>query len=238
MDQTKPTLKIAAKTDIKSWPPDDRPREKLLLKGVQALSDAELIAILIRTGDRQKSALRVAQELLQAVDKDLVTLSRLSVRDCMKVKGIGKVKAITLVAALELGRRREAGNLFKKPAIRNSEDAAKILRPLFADHRHEVFVILFLNTGNQVNHYEVISQGGLKSTVVDPKIVMRKAIEQDATSIILCHNHPSGNLEPSSADERLTKKLCAAALLLDIKIMDHLIVSSQGFFSFADAGLL
>ncbi len=223
---------------IKSWPTDDRPREKLLLKGVQALSDAELIAILLRTGDRNRTALALAQELLQSVEGDLFRLSRLSIKDCMKVKGIGKVKAVTLVAALELGRRRQSGNIFKKPVIKSSTDAAKILQPLLADHTHEVFVSLFLNAANEVMHYAIISEGGMKGTVVDPKIVLRKALEQGAANLILCHNHPSGNLKPSKADLHLTNKLRDGARLLDIIVLDHLIVSSHGFFSFADEGLI
>ncbi len=233
-----PNKATSAKAGIKSWPQDDRPREKLLLKGVQALSNAELLAILLRTGSREKTALGLAQELLQTVGQDLIMLSRLGVKDCMKIPGIGKVKAITLIAALELGRRRQSADLFKRPSIRSSRDAARILQPLFADFRHEVFVVLFLNTANEVMHYEMVSQGGLKGTIVDPKIVMRKALEQDAVSIVLCHNHPSGNLSPSTADRALTKKLYAAARLLDIEILDHLIVSSRGFFSFADEGLI
>lgn len=223
---------------IKSWPQDDRPREKLLFKGVQALSNAELIAILLRTGDRSRSALGLAQELLRAVEGDLPALSRLSVKDCMKIKGIGKVKAITLAAALELGRRRQSGDILKKPVIKNSADAAKILQPLLADLNHEIFMVLFLNAANQVLHSETISQGGTKGTVVDPKIVLRKAIEQAASYLVLCHNHPSGNLNPSNQDNMLTKKICEVARLLDIIVLDHLIVSSHGFFSFADQGLI
>lgn len=223
---------------IKSWAKDDRPREKLLIKGVQTLSNAELLAILLRTGDSRKTALGLAQELLSSVNQDLIALSRLNVKDYTKIKGIGEVKAITLVAALELGRRRQAGSLQEKPCIRSSKDAAGLLQPLFADLRHEIFAVVFLNQANRVNHYEVISQGGMSSTVVDPKIIIRKALEQDAVKIILCHNHPSGNLQPSDEDQKLTRRLCDAATLLDMKVLDHLIVSTQGFFSFADEGLL
>ncbi len=225
-------------TGIKSWPQDDRPREKMVLKGVHALSDAELVAILLRTGSKRRTALGLARDLLQIVDHDLIKLSRLGVKEYMRIPGIGEAKAVTLVAALELGRRRQSTNPLTKPSIHGSGDAADILQPLFADHRHEVFVVLFLNAANQVIHYEMISQGGVKGTFVDPRIVMRKALEQDAVNIILCHNHPSGNLKPSAADKALTKKLYAAASLLDIKIMDHLIVSSRGYLSFVDEGLL
>lgn len=225
-------------TGIKSWPQDDRPREKLLLKGVQSLSNAELLAILLRTGDQNKTALGLAQDILKTVNQDLVTLSRLTIKDYTRLKGIGKVKAITLVAALELGRRRQAGNFLEKPHVLKSSDAAKILQPLLADLRHEVFVVLFLNRSNRVIHQEVISQGGTHSTVVDPRIIMRKALEQDALKLILCHNHPSGSLEPSTNDKKLTRLIQGAATLLEIELLDHLIVSAKGFFSFADEGLL
>lgn len=227
-----------SKAGIKSWPQDDRPREKLLLKGVQSLSNAELLAILLRTGDQNKTALGLAQDILHTVEHDLITLSRLTVKDYTKIKGIGQVKAITLVAALELGRRRQAGNFLEKPRIRSSGDAAKILQPMFADLRHEIFAVLFLNNSNAVIHYEIISQGGMGGTTVDPKIIMRKALEQDAAKLVLCHNHPSGNLSPSKPDEKITRLLQNAATLFEIKLLDHLIVSAKGYFSFADEGLL
>jgi DNA repair protein RadC len=223
---------------IKSWAHDDRPREKLLIKGVQALSNAELLAILIRTGDKQQTALGLAQDLLRTVAHDLHALSRLSVKDMMRIKGFGEVKAVTIIAALELGRRRQSVSLQEKPGIHKSADAAAILQPLLADYRHEVFAVLFLSQSNRVNHYEVISTGGTTATVADPKIIMRKALEHDAVNMILCHNHPSGNLAPSREDMKLTGKLCSAASLLDMKILDHLIVSTQGYLSFADEGLL
>ncbi len=239
MDESVKVEKLPDRQGIKTWPLDDRPREKLQLKGVEALSNAELIAILLRTsGNRNKTALEVAQELLQIAEGDLYALSRLSVKDCMKIKGIGSAKAVTLVAALELGRRRQSAAPVRKPVIKRSRDAADLLQPRMADLRHEVFVVLYLSTSNKVLHEEKISKGGSKGTMVDPKIVMKVALEQDANNMILCHNHPSGNLKPSKADIRLTQKLIAAAQLLDLKILDHLIVSSQGFYSFADEGLM
>jgi DNA repair protein RadC len=226
------------KSGIKSWAPDDRPREKLLLKGVQALSTAELLAILIRTGNKQDTALGLAQRLLGTVTNDLGDLSRLSVADFTRIKGLGKVKAVTIIAALELGRRRQSGGPVEKRVIHNSSDAARILQPLLADYRHEVFAVVFLNQSNRVNHQEVISTGGITGTVADPKIIMRKALEHDAVKIILCPNHPSGNLRPSKEDVNLTVKLRDAALLLDMRVLDHLIVSTLGYLSFADEDLL
>ncbi|GAA4304204.1 RadC family protein [Compostibacter hankyongensis] len=223
---------------IKTWAKDDRPREKMLLKGPQALSNAELLAILINSGNRGKSALDLARELLADVEQQLVLLGRIPVKDFMKKKGIGSAKAITIAAALELGRRRQAGSLLDKPVIRTSRDAAAMLQPLLADLKHEVFAVLFLSRSNRVGHFEVLSNGGTTSTVVDTKIVLRKTLEHDAVSILLAHNHPSGSLQPSGADHHLTKKIASAAALLDIKVLDHIIVSHSGFFSFADEGLL
>ncbi len=238
MKESEKDITLDAIKGIKSWPQDDRPREKLQQKGVQALSNTELIAILLRSGSKNKSAIEVAREVLQIAHDDLYALSRLSVKSFMKIKGIGEAKAVTLVAALELGRRRQSAGSEKKEKITKSADAAELLQPLLADLKHEVFVVLFLNNSNKILHQETISKGGTKGTLVDPKIVMRKAIEQDANHIILCHNHPSGSLRPSRADVKLTQKLREGAQWLDIEILDHLIVSSQGFYSFADEGLI
>lgn len=223
---------------IKSWAKDDRPREKMLLKGAQVLSDAELLAILISSGTREKSALDLAKELLSGSSHNLSALGRLGVRDFMKIKGIGEARAIAIAAAMELGRRRQSGNILEKPAIRSSRDAADIVKPLLADYKHEVFAILLLNRAHKVNHFEIISSGGMTGTIADPKIIMKKALEQDAVSIILSHNHPSGNFNPSQADKALTEKISKAALLLDMKVLDHIIVSEEGYFSFADEGLM
>lgn len=223
---------------IKEWAKDDRPREKLLSKSPMALSDTELLAILLNNGNREKSALDLAREILQLGRNNLQELGKLSVFDFMSVKGIGEAKAVMITAALELGRRRQAALALETPVITNSRDVALYLQQLFQDHRHEVFVVLFLNRANKIRHSEIISSGGITGTVADPRIIMKKAIEQEAVALILSHNHPSGNLRPSRADEELTYKIREAAKLLDIKVMDHIIVSTEGYFSFADEGLL
>jgi len=223
---------------IKSWAKDDRPREKLLSKNPMALSDAELIAILLNNGNRDKSALDLAREMLRLGQNNLQELGKLSVFDLMTIKGIGTAKAVIITAALELGRRRQAAIALEFPVVSGSRDVALYLQQLFQDHHHEVFVVLFLNRANKIRHSEIISTGGITGTVADPRIIMKKAIEQEAVGLILSHNHPSGNLRPSKADEELTYKIREAAKLLDIRVMDHIIVSNEGYFSFADEGLL
>lgn len=223
---------------IKSWAKDDRPREKLLSKSPISLSDAELLAILLNNGNRDRSALDLARDLMQLCRNNLQELGKLSVFDLMKVKGIGEAKAVIITAAMELGRRRQAALALDCPIITSSRDVALYLQQLFQDYRHEVFVVLFLNRANKIRHSEIISSGGITGTVADPRIIMKKAIEQEAVALILSHNHPSGNLKPSKADEELTYKIREAAKLLDIKVMDHIIVSNEGYFSFADEGLL
>jgi len=222
---------------IKQWAEDDRPREKALLKGIEHLSNSELLAILIHNGTRNKSAVDLGKEICELGNNDLNDISRLSVADLCKIPGIGNAKAITIVAALELSRRRQAGEIMEV-IMRKSLDIATYLQPKLQDYRHEVFAVLFLNRGNRVKHYEVISEGGLTGTMVDVRVILRKALEKDALGIILCHNHPSGNLTPSQADIQLTKNMQAAARLLQIEIIDHLIVSHTGFYSFADQGML
>lgn len=223
---------------IKQWAKDDRPREKLRSKGPAALSDSELIAILLHHGTREKSAVDLAKEILRLGKDNLSELGKLSVQELTRVKGIGEAKAITLVAALELGRRRHATASLEKPVITSSSDVARYLQSLLRDHRHEVFAVLFLNRANKINHFQVVSEGGITGTVADPRIILKKALEEDAVSIILCHNHPSGSLRPSRADEELTLKIKEAARYFDIKVLDHLIVSEEGYFSFADEGIL
>lgn len=203
-----------------------------------ALSDTELIAILINNGSRDKSALDLARDLMQLGRNNLHELGKLSVFDLMTIKGIGEAKAVIITAALELGRRRQATKALEFPVVTGSRDVALYLQQLFQDHHHEVFVVLFLNRANKIRHFEVISSGGITGTVADPRLIMKKAIEQEATGLILSHNHPSGNLRPSKADEELTYKIREAAKLLDIRVMDHIIVSHEGYFSFADEGLL
>ncbi len=223
---------------IKNWAVDDRPREKLFTKGPIALSDSELLAILINTGNKSKSAVELAKEVLSLGKNNLNELGKLSVNDLMKIKGIGEAKAITLAAALELGRRRQASSSLIKFGIKSSNDIAEYLKITLKDYQLEVFAVVFLNRANKVNHFEIISKGGITGTVADPRVILKKALEEDATSIVLCHNHPSGNLRPSKADEELTLKIKEAAKYFDIRVMDHIIVSEDGYYSFADEGML
>lgn len=226
------------KYSIKHWAKDDRPREKLLLNGAENLSNSELLAILIHNGSREKSAVDLAKEVLKLGKDNLSELGRLSIKELMKIKGIGEAKAITIAAALELGRRRQSANPLQKTIISTSRDIADYLQARLKDYRHEVFAVLFLNRANKINHFEIISEGGITGTVADPRVILRKALEEDAVNIILCHNHPSGSLKPSRADEQLTSKIREAARLLDITVIDHIIVSETGYYSFADEGLL
>ena len=225
-------------TSIKNWALDDRPREKLLSKGPAALSNSELIAILLNNGSKNKSAVELAKEILKLGQDNLNELGKLSLKDFKQVKGIGEAKSIIIAAALELGRRRQATASLDKPVIKSSKDIAQYLQALLKDHAYEVFAVVFLNRANKINHFEIISRGGITGTVADPRIILKKALEEDATSIVLCHNHPSGNLQPSRADEELTKKIKEAAAYFDIKVIDHIIVSEDGFYSFADEGIL
>ena len=228
----------AEKHSIKQWAKDDRPREKLLMKGAESLSDSELLAILIVNGTRSKTAIDLAKEILILGKNNLPELGKLSVKELMKIKGIGEAKAITIVAALEIGRRRQAMNYREKAVMTSSSDVANYLQSLLKDYRHEVFAVLFLNRANKINHFQIVSEGGITGTVADPRIILKKALEEDAVSIILCHNHPSGSLKPSGADQELTKKIKEAAKFFDIKLLDHLIVSDAGYYSFADEGIL
>jgi DNA repair protein RadC len=223
---------------IKNWSPEDRPREKLLLKGTPVLSDAELIAILLGSGTTTTSAVELAKRVLQTVGNNLNDLARLSVKDLMRVKGIGEVKAITIIAALELGRRKKEADPEEKARITGSRDAFEILKAHLLDIHHEEFWILLLNRANRVIKKHQISQGGVAGTVADPKIIFKVALAELASGIILAHNHPSGNLTASQADIELTKKLKDAGKLLEIQVLDHLIVAGQKYFSFADEGML
>lgn len=225
------------KKSIKNWAPDDRPREKLVLKGADALSNSELIAILLGSGTKTKSAIEVGKEVLALAKDNLNELGKLSIADLKKVDGIGIARAITIAAALELGRRRQASS-FKKDVIKSSGDIANYLQAQLKDKQYEVFAVAYLNRANKVNHFEIISEGGITGTVADPRIILKKALEHNAVQIVLCHNHPSGSLKPSRADEALTRKIKEGGLLLDIHVMDHIIVSEDGYYSFADEGLL
>jgi len=226
------------KYSIKQWAKDDRPREKLLANGAENLSHSELLAILIHNGSKEKSAVELAKEVLKLGKDNLVELGKLSIKELMKIKGIGEAKAITIAAALELGRRRQAASPLEKSVVTNSMDIARYLQVKLKDYRHEVFAVIFLNRSNKINHFEIVSEGGITGTVADPRVILRKALEQDAVNIILCHNHPSGSLKPSRADEQLTSKIKEAARFLDITVLDHLIVSEDGYYSFADEGIL
>lgn len=223
---------------IKAWAEEDRPREKLLLKGRQSLSDAELLAILLGSGSTQETAVDLAKRILQSLDNDLHELGKQSIADLQQFRGIGEAKAISMIAAMELGRRRQLSPIRKRVQIRTSRDAYRVLAAQLVDLPHEEFWMLCLNRANRVLQREQISTGGVAGTVVDAKVVFRRALEQRASSLILIHNHPSGNLYPSQADIDLTKKLRAAGQQIDIPIMDHLIIAEGGYYSFADEGKL
>jgi DNA repair protein RadC len=226
------------KYSIKQWAKDDRPREKLLYKGPESLSNSELLAILIHNGTKQKTAVDLSKEILKLGKDNLNELGKLSIKELMKIKGIGEAKAITIAAALELGRRRQSSIALEKSVAGSSYEIAEYLKSKLKDYRHEVFAVVFLNRANKVNHFEIVSEGGITGTIADPRIILRKALEEDAVSIILCHNHPSGSTKPSWADTELTNKIKEAAQYFDIKVLDHLIVSESGFYSFADEGIL
>jgi len=224
---------------IKNWAIDDRPREKLALKGAESLSNSELLAILINNGSRDKSAVDLAKELLSSVENNVQRLAKLSVKEMvnLKIKGLGPAKAVTIAAALELGIRRNMADN-KKETVQSSKDIADYLKAQLQYKKREVFAVVFLNRANKVNHYEIISEGGITGTVADPRVILKKALEHEAVSMVLCHNHPSGNLKPSRQDQELTTKITEAARYFDIKVMDHIIVSEEGYYSFADDGLL
>jgi len=223
---------------ITEWAVEDRPREKLIIKGTSSLSDAELLGILISSGTKDKSAVDLGRELLNMVDNNLNNLGKLSITDLKKLHGIGSARAVTIAAALELGRRRKLAEVPEVPQIKCSKDVADIFQPLLADLHHEEFWILFLNRSNRVISRMKLSQGGVSGTVTDVRIVMKKAIENLASGIIVCHNHPSGNLNPSESDTKITQKIKEAGNLMDIQLLDHLIISDKDYYSFADNGLL
>ncbi|HEY4205808.1 MAG TPA: DNA repair protein RadC [Puia sp.] len=225
------------KTPIKGWAKDDRPREKLLSKSPEALSNSELLAIIIGVGTPERNVIELARDVLRLGRDDLRILGNLPVKELMKIKGIGQAKALTIAAALELGKRREAA-ILEKTRLKDGRDAAAYLQLMLKSQRQEVFAALYLNNAGKILHFGILSRGGLTGTIADPRIIFRKALEEDATSIILCHNHPSGNLRPSRADEELTCKIKEAAKNLDIRLLDHIIVSDEGYYSFADSGLL
>lgn len=229
---------VSSSFSIKKWHADDRPREKLLQKGKAALSDAELIAILIGSGSREASAVGVSQKILAAAENKLHTLGKYSIQQLMEFKGIGEAKALTIVAALELGKRRQAETIMTRPKISSSEDVFQLMKPLIGELAHEEFWIVYLNNSNRVLQTTQLSKGGITGTLVDVRLVFKKALALGAVAIILAHNHPSGTLRPSSSDIQLTKKLKRAGESLDIKVLDHLIVTEKAYFSLADESMI
>jgi DNA repair protein RadC len=223
--------------NIKNWASDDLPREKFIEKGPSAISHSELLAILIGSGTQKKSALQLSRELFVMAENNLNVLSKKSLEELQKLKGIGKAKAVAIAAAFELGRRREMAEA-EKNIIKSSADIAKYLQAFLKDRHAEIFIVAYLNRANRLIRIEIISEGGLTGTIADPRIILKKALDLRAVNMVLCHNHPSGNLKPSKADEDLTQKIIRAAALIDVQVLDHIIVSNQGYFSFADEGLL
>lgn len=232
MKQYKPNLTIS------SWAEEDRPREKLMLKGRSSLTDAELIAILIRSGNSSQSAVDLAKTILNQYHNNLNELAQKSVKDLLKFHGIGEAKAISIIAALELGRRRKAEDRIKKVKINSSKTAFNLLYPLMADKFTEEFWMVLLNQNNRVISKHCISTGGISGTVADVRVMLKLAIEELATSILISHNHPSGSLQPSTADKNLTSKVVKSAELMNIKVLDHIIIGDEDYFSFADENML
>ena len=226
-------------TSIKNWASEDRPREKLLQKGPESLSNAELLAILINTGTANKSAIDIAKDILEKSHQNLLELGRLSLTDIKHIKGIGEKKAVTLMASLELCKRRQLASALERPKILSSTDSFNLLSPYLLDKTVEEFYVIFMNAGNYLITIEPISNGGITATVVDARIIFKKALEYaGVTQLIVAHNHPSGNLIPSETDKRLTEKIKEGGKLLDIRLLDHLIIASNSFYSFSDNGLL
>ena len=223
---------------IKNWSQDDQPREKLRDKGKAVLSDAELVAILIGSGNRNESAVALCKRILASVDNNLSELGKLSIKQLMDFKGIGEAKAITIAAALELGRRRRGEEALERKKITSSNSVFELMQPIIGELPHEEFWIVYLNNSNKVIQKNQLSKGGITGTLVDVRLALKTALEVGATGIILAHNHPSGTLKPSEADKQLTSKLGAAAKSLDIKVLDHLIITEKAYFSFADENLL
>ncbi len=222
---------------ITNWSEDDKPREKLMLKGKSVLSDAELIAILIGSGSRNESAVGLSKRILASVDTNLNALGKLSISQLIAFKGIGEAKAISIIAALELGRRRRSEEAVELKKVTSSKVIFEIMQPIIGELPHEEFWIIYLNNSNKVISKSQLSKGGITGTLVDVRIVFKTALEMGATALILCHNHPSGTLIPSDADKQITKKLKLAGESLEIKVLDHLIVTETSYFSFADEGI-
>lgn len=232
------TTEAPGKLSIREWASTDRPRERLMAQGPKALTDAELVAILIRAGTPQESALDLSKRILHLVGNDLHRLGQLSVAELMRFNGVGEAKALSIVAALELGQRRRSTEVEARPVVAGSTVAYELMRPLLADLRHEEFWLLLLDRGLRMLSTCRVSQGGIHGTVADPKVIFREALERHASVMIVCHNHPSGQLRPSEEDVRLTRKLVDGGRLLDIQVSDHLILTTGGYYSFADNGLI
>ncbi len=227
---------MTEKKSIKEWAADDRPREKMMTKGKAALSNAELMAILLHTGSGEQSAVELSRSILDTVNNDLIALSNLTLEDLMQHKGIGEAKAITIIAALELGKRRRGAEASLPNEVKNSKDSFERFLPYIDDMRQEHFLVLYLNQSNHALKVECLSHGGTTNVIADPKLIFKNALGLNATAIILGHNHPSGNPRPSEDDRQLTKKLVAAGKLLDIAVMDHIIIGNERYYSFRDHG--
>jgi len=232
-------MKLNTKLNIKDWAEEDRPREKMLLKGVSALSDAELLGILIGSGNKSETAVELSQRILHSLSNNLNTLGKLEIKDLIKdFKGIGEAKAITIVAALELGKRRKLSEALVSPQITSSKDVYDIFHPILADLKHEEVWVLFLNRANKVVKNIQISKGGLTATVVDIRLIMKEGIQSLASAMVLCHNHPSGSTQPSDDDDQITKRLKEAGYIMDIRLLDHIIVCDNSYYSYMDTGRL
>jgi len=231
-------MSIYQSRNLKSWAVEERPREKVMANGIQYLSDTELLAILVGSGTRNMTAVELARNILQKVGNNLNELGRQSVGDLLKIRGVGPAKAISVLAAMELGRRRAGIQHSDKIPVKSSETVFSLFHPLLGDLDHEEFWLLMLNRANRVLGRFKVSQGGLSGTVIDTRIILKKALDNLASSIIVCHNHPSGNNQPSDADVKITEKLKKAAEMLEIKLLDHVIIADKSYFSFADEGLI
>ncbi len=226
------------KISIKNWAKEDRPREKLLLKGTPSLSPAELLAILISSGNKNESAVDLAKRILKLAHDNINELAKFDINTLKKVKGIGEAKAITILAALELGRRRKLEEAVQKKSFISSKDAFDFFQPIIGDLKFEESHFITLNQANKIIAHHKIGQGGIVGTVMDPRIILKQALTDEAVNIILAHNHPSGNLIPSDADKKITQKIKEAAKLMDITLFDHIIITQLSYFSFADEGIL
>jgi len=236
--ESSPLEEYKNRLTINNWAEDDRPREKLAKKGKSALSNAELIAIMIGSGSRNESAVDLAKRILASTNNDLNTLAKMSVKELCQFKGMGEAKAISILAALELGARKQQAQALTKDQITDSQTLHEILKPMMADLPHEEFWVIYLNKANKILSVESVSKGGVAGTVADVRIIFKKAIELLASSIILAHNHPSGNLRPSNADIDLTRKMRDTGKVMEIEVLDHIIVSENGYYSFSDEGML